>query len=188
MAEWAGESVIFSNRSLYPIYNVELLVRAAPEISKRIPNAKILIAGEGPENERLASLAGDLGVSDRVHFIGAVPHDRMPGYLRTASVYVSTAMSDGASVSLLEAMACGTFPVVTDIPANREWVEDGKNGFLFQSDDPAALAEKIVESINQADLRARAGEVNTQIVQQRAQWNMNVEKLLELYARILNGT
>ncbi len=183
--DWQGETVIFSNRSLYPIYNVELLVRAAPLIVEEIPGAVIVIAGEGPERERLVSLAAELGVADRVRFVGAVPHEEMPQYLRAASVYVSTALSDGASVSLLEAMACGTFPVVADIPANREWVEECRNGLLFRSGDAEALAEKVTESLGRPDLRSSAREVNVQVVQQRAQWSLNIEKLIQRYANVM---
>lgn len=180
-------NVIFGNRSLYPLYDVESLVRAAPRILAEVPDAKVLIAGEGPEGERLVSLAGELGVGGRVEFVGQVPHDSMPGYLRGAAVYVSTALSDGASVSLLEAMACGAFPVVADIPANREWIEDGENGFLFPPGDADALAEKVVECLGRPELRARAREVNVRIIEQRAQWRSNIEKLIELYSDVLEG-
>ena len=184
-AGWEGKAIIFSNRSLYPLYNVETLVRATPAILEKTPNAQIVIAGEGPEREKLASLASGLGVGDRVEFIGMIPHERMPEYLRGASVYVSTALSDGASVSLLEAMACGTFPVVADIPANREWIDDGTSGLLFPPESPDALAERIVESISQEGLRAKAREINVGLVEQKACWSSNVERLLELYAKVL---
>jgi glycosyltransferase involved in cell wall biosynthesis len=185
--EWAGTSVVFSNRSLYPLYNVELLVRAAPLVVREIPAAVVVIAGEGPERERLAALANKLGVADQVHFIGAVPHEQMPEYLRAASVYVSTALSDGASVSLLEAMACGTFPVVADIPANREWIEDGRTGDLFAPTEEQALAEAIVKSFRQPELRRQARERNVQSVHQKARWESNIDKLAELYADVLRG-
>ena len=181
---WSGESVVFSNRSLYPLYDVEALVRAAPAILEEISGAKIVIAGEGPEGKRLLSLADELGVAGHVQLVGAIPHARMPDCLRGAAVYVSTALSDGASVSLLEAMACGAFPVVADIAANREWIEDGKNGFLFPPKDSGALAEKVVESLNRRELRAQAQQINARIVEQRAQWSLNVEKLLALCEKV----
>jgi len=184
--DWDDGIVIFNNRSLYPLYDVEALVRAAPRILAEIPDAKVLIAGDGPEGERLASLARELGVAERVRFSGSIPHNRMPGYLRGASVYVSTALSDGASVSLLEAMACGAFPVVADIPANREWIRDGENGFLFPPGDAEALAKKVVECLNRPDLRAGAREVNARIIEQRAQWSSNIETLLALCERVMN--
>lgn len=180
---WIGEMVIFSNRSLYPVYDVETLVEATPAILEKFPHARIAIAGEGPESQRIASVAGDSGVGDRVRFMGSIAHEHMPEYLRAASVYVSTALSDGASVSLLEAMACGTFPVVADIPANREWIKDGENGFLFAPGDAKALARKIEDCLGRPALRERARETNARIINQRAQWNLNVEKLLALYEK-----
>lgn len=181
-----GKNVIFGNRSLYPLYDVEALVRAAPRIFAEVPDARVLIAGEGPEGERLASLAEQLGVAGRVSFTGSIPHDSMPGWLRGTSVYVSTAHSDGASVSLLEAMACGAFPVVADIAANREWITNGENGFLFPPGDAVALAEKVVECLGRPELRAKAREDNIRIVEQRAQWSSNIEKLLALCEQVMN--
>ncbi len=176
---------IFCNRSLYPVYNVELLIRAAPLILKEVPEARILIAGEGPEAERLASLVRTLELEDRIYLLGAIPHTQMPEYLRGATVYVSTALSDGASVSLLEAMACGVFPVVADIAANREWIKDGENGLLFNAHDASDLARRAVEALRQGDLRSRSRETNPQIVERKAQWKSNLKKLLLLYESVL---
>lgn len=181
---WDTETVIFSNRSLYPIYNVELLIKAAPAILEKHPKASVLIAGEGPEADSLLGLARQLNIEQDVRFLGSIPHDEMPRYLRGTSVYVSTALSDGASVSLLESMACGAFPVVADIPANREWIEDGKNGFLFPPEDADALTAKVIEGLEKPELREKARAMNTEIIRQRAQWKSNVEKLFELYDRI----
>lgn len=181
---WDERTIIFSNRSLYPLYSVDTLVRAVPAIVKKAPRAKIVIAGEGPERERLVSLAAELGVAEYVQFIGAIPHERMSDHLRGSAAYVSTALSDGASVSLLEAMACGAFPVVADIAANREWIEDGENGFLFPPERSDALAEKVLECLAREDLRAKAREINAGIVGQKARWDSNVDRLLGLYAEV----
>jgi len=181
-----AEHVVFSNRSLYPVYSVESLVRAVPMILEKTPEARVLIAGEGPEAGRLAALARELDVTGRIEFLGAVAHEQMPKYLRAASVYVSTALSDGASVSLLEAMACGTFPVVADIPANREWIEDGENGFLFPPGDARVLARKIEQGLMREPLRRKARETNIRLIEERAKWSSNVEKLLGLYETVMS--
>jgi glycosyltransferase involved in cell wall biosynthesis len=183
-AEWDAETVIFSNRSLYPVYDVQLLVKAAPLIVDKAPGTRICIAGTGPELHSISSLAESLGMSEQVQVLGEIPHEHMPKYLRSAAVYVSTALSDGASVSLLEAMACGAVPVVADIPANREWIRDGENGFLFPPGDSRALAEKIQQCLTRLDVRKKARDMNVRIIQQRAQWNLNVNKLLVLYEKV----
>jgi len=183
---WEGKAIVFSNRNHYPVYNVETLVKAARIVLEKAPNAEFVIAGEGPEKPNLMSLASELGVVERVGFVGSIPNEDMPEYLREAAVYVSTALSDGASVSLLEAMACGTYPVVADIAANREWIEDGKNGSLFEAGNAGALADRILEGIDDDHLRAKAREVNPRIIEQRAQWESNIEKLLGLCERAMS--
>jgi glycosyltransferase involved in cell wall biosynthesis len=183
---WTGKPIIFSNRSHYPIYDIETLVRAIPIVLDKAPEAEFVIAGEGPEKEKLMSLANKLGVGTCVEFIGTIDHERMPEHLRGAAAYVSTALSDGASVSLLEAMACGAYPVVADIPANREWIEDEANGLLFEPGDPGSLADKILMCIGEKFPTAEARAANARVIELRAQWDSNIEKLLGLCERVMN--
>jgi len=70
-----------------------------------------------------------------VQFLWRIPREKIPDLLNQADIYVSTSLYDATSVSLLEALASGAFPVVTDIPANREWISDGESGFLLPSLD-----------------------------------------------------
>jgi glycosyltransferase involved in cell wall biosynthesis len=120
--------IILSNRNLLPIYNVSLLIRAIPIVLKE-EKTKFFIAGDGSEKENLKSQVKNLNLSTSVQFLGRVPHKEMLNLLAQADIYVSTSLYDGTSVSLLEALASGAFPVVTDIPSNREWITDGNNGF-----------------------------------------------------------
>ena len=90
--------------------------------------------------------------------MGRVPHDRMPELLTQTDIYVSTSLSDGTSVSLLEAMASGVFPIVTDIPSNREWINDGENGFLVPAGKEINLADRIIGTIRNEGLMEKASE------------------------------
>jgi len=173
--------VVFSNRNLFPIYNVSTLIRAIPMILKEEPKIQFIIAGNGSEKEILRKAVEDLNVSNSVQFLGQVPHKDMPGLLAHSDIFVSTSPYDGTSVSLLEALACGTFPVVTDIPSNREWITDGKNGFLVPNGNETLLAEKIIDAIRNHKLLEEAGEKNQRIAERRACWKGNVRKIRELY-------
>ena len=108
----------------------------------------------------------------------------MPDLLANHHIYVSTARSDTTSVSLLEAMACGLFPVVTDIPANREWIDDGHNGRLFPAGDAAALGQALVGAWSEAGLRRAARERNLEIVRSRARWQDTMEGPRRLMRRL----
>jgi L-malate glycosyltransferase len=174
---------IVSNRNLLPIYNVSLLIRAIPIILKEEPKTKFLIAGDGTEKESLQREAESLNINSCVEFLGRVPHEEMPNLLFQADIYVSTSPYDGTSVSLLEALASGTFPVVTDIPANREWIVDGDNGFLVPKENENFLAKKILEAIRDRRLLREACDKNRVIVKERAYWTENIKRIKELYEK-----
>jgi glycosyltransferase involved in cell wall biosynthesis len=105
----------------------------------------------------------------------------MPSLLEKTDVYVSTSLSDGTSVSLLEAMASGAFPVVTDIAANKEWIADGINGFLVPIEDEASLANKIVQSLRDEELTERARHTNWEVVREKAYLKHHMEHLRTIY-------
>jgi len=184
----ASQPVVISTRSLYPVYNVETLVKAIPLILKEIPEAKFIIAGRGEEQSYLENLAQELGISSDVRFIGWVSHDRLPEYLALADVYVSTSLSDGTSNSLLEAMACEIAPVVTDLPANRGWVTDSENGFIVAVADTRALAERIIYLIKDKELRKRFGKISREIIKDKAEYHKEMEKREKIYQELIRST
>jgi glycosyltransferase involved in cell wall biosynthesis len=182
-----GQSfTILSNRQLQPIYNISLLIRAIPMVLKEEPNAKFIIAGIGSERENLEKQVEDLDISSRVQFLGWVNHEEMPKLLSRADIYVSTSLDDGTSVSLLEAMASGAFPIVTDILSNREWISDGENGFLVPLSEERILARKIVEAIRNQDLIERSRDKNFRLIKEKALWPVTIAKTKEIYKMALD--
>jgi L-malate glycosyltransferase len=177
-------STILSNRNLLPIYNVSLLIRAIPVVLKEEPKTKFLIAGEGSEKENLKNEVENLNLSTSVQFLGRVPHEEMPNLLAQTDIYVSTSLYDGTSVSLLEALASGAFPVVTDIPSNREWIVDGKNGFLVPIDEAGILASRIIDAIRNRYFLENSQSGNLLIVERKAFWPTNIKKLEEIYSSL----
>jgi glycosyltransferase involved in cell wall biosynthesis len=177
--------VILSNRNLQPLYNVSHLIRAIPRVLKEEPHARFLIAGDGQERAALEKEAGLLGISSSLQFLGKVPHEEILQLLAAADIYVSTSLQDGASVSLLEAMAAGVFPVVTDIPANREWIREKENGFLVVPNDEVGLARKIVAAIRETDLSLSARKANRELVAQKAHACRAITGLLAEYERLM---
>jgi glycosyltransferase involved in cell wall biosynthesis len=172
---------ILSNRNLLPIYNVSLLVRAIPMVLKEEPDTKFLIAGEGSEKEVLEREAKDLNIHSYIKFLGRVPHEEMPNLLAKADIYVSTSLHDGTSVSLLEAMGSGAFPIVTNIPSNREWVMDGENGFLVPVNDERYLANKIIDAIRDKGLLEEGCKRNKLLVKEKALWQVCIERIKNIY-------
>jgi glycosyltransferase involved in cell wall biosynthesis len=177
----SGLPTVICIRSLRPLYNVEMLVKAIPLVLKHAPQVRFVIAGDGVQRDYLENLAASLGASQNINFVGYVLHDELPGYLASADIYVSTSLSDSASLSLQEAMACELAPVVTDLPGNREWINDGENGFIVPQNDHQALAKKIIYLVDNTEIRAEFGKINRKMIEERAEYDKEMEKLEKLY-------
>lgn len=182
--EHDGKTVVVSNRHLLPLYNVDCLIRAIPYVVRDFAEVSFLIAGDGERRPALESMVHRMGLRPWVRFLGTISHQQMPGILKSSQIYVSTSLSDGASVSLLEAMACGLFPIVTDIPANREWIRHGYNGFLVPPDNEFALADRIRLALKDETMRKRAGRVNMRLAREGASWGEICKTLKDVYQRL----
>ncbi len=176
---------ILSNRNLLPIYNVSLLIRAIPIVLKELPETRFRIAGDGTEKNVLERQVKNLNINSSVEFLGRVPHEEMPNLLSQAEIYVSTSLHDGTSVSLLEAMGSGAFPIVTDIPANREWIITGQNGFLVPVDEERCLAARIIDAIRDEELVRESRTRNSSIVREKVVWPVTIERIKNIYSNLL---
>jgi glycosyltransferase involved in cell wall biosynthesis len=109
----------------------------------------------------------------------------MPKWFRAADTYVSCTQSDGTSISLLEAMATGLPVVVSDIPSNREWVVEEQNGWLASPRSAEQFADRLLRAARLSPEQRRLfSERNRRIVDDRADWDRNFPKLLEMYERL----
>ncbi len=177
--------MVISLRSLRPLYDIESLVRAAPLILEQVPQARLIIAGDGEQRNDLENLAASLGVSEQILFVGAIPNSDLPRYLASADVYVSTSLSDaGLAASTAEAMACGLPVVITDFGDNRQWVQDGEGGFLIPLKSPTVLAEKVVHLLKNPDLRTRWGQINRRVIEERNNYHKEMAKVERIYLRL----
>jgi glycosyltransferase involved in cell wall biosynthesis len=180
---------VISLRNLEPVYDVETLIKSAPLVAKEIPKTKFLIAGKGSEEKKLRELAKSLGVLDSVEFIGFIQNDRLPEYLNSIDVYVSTALSDaGIAASTAEAMACGLPVIVTDVADNRMWVKDGVNGFIVPVKDPEALAQRIIDLLKNEGIRGRFGNINRKIIEERNDYYKEMAKMEDIYRELVRRT
>jgi glycosyltransferase involved in cell wall biosynthesis len=183
-----GRARVVSTRNLHPIYDVGLLVEAAPRVRERL-DALFVICGAGPDRARLEERVSRLGLAPNFAFKGKLSSEEIARELRAADVYVSTSKSDSTSVSLLEAMASGAIPVVTDLPANREWITDRENGLIVKERTPRALASAILEALESPDFVAGAREINYLVINERGLWRENMKRVEEAFLALArNGT
>jgi len=180
---WEDKVIVVSCRWHELTYNVESLVDAIPIATKENDACRFLIVGEGSLTAHLKRKALDMGIDKYVRFTGRVARNDLIKYLNASDIYVSTSLSDGASASLLEAMCCRLAVVVTDIPANREWITSGQNGFLFPCKDSANLAKDILYLTNE-DQRRILGSEALNTIRTKVNWHKNLQMLNDTVERL----
>lgn len=179
--------VILSTRGLTPTYNQDVMVAALPAIRQAVPGAVLVIKYNTCEPNYLARVqttVARLGLTEAVCFVNAAPHHELAAYYALADVFVSIASSDSTPVSLLEAMACGATPVVSDLPALREWVADGVNGFCVPAHDPAALAAAVVRALSEPALRRGIAAANVRLIAERADHRAQMDAMETIYSQL----
>ena len=179
------ELSIISTRNHLPLYRVQDLLEAALHLGERITDFRLTIAGQGSQSEELKEFCHTKGLCDRVTFTGRGKPDHLARLLCQHRIYVSTSPAEGSSVSLLEAMACGCLPIVTDIAANREWITHERNGLLYPAGDTKALAEQILRAAGDDTLFQRAQAEGPRIVARRGCWSRQIEILDSCYRAAL---
>jgi glycosyltransferase involved in cell wall biosynthesis len=178
--------VITSTRNFETVYNIPHLINSISEAKKKIPNIHLNLIGVGSLKTDIEKLIGEKGLTKNITFYGKVPQTKIAEVLNQSHLFVSVSLSDGNNISLNEAMACGTFCIATEIPANTQWMEDGVNGFLVKIDDIAGLADKIVISYQHYDeLQNKAVPLNKKIIAERAIWATNMQKVEEKYQSLI---
>jgi glycosyltransferase involved in cell wall biosynthesis len=166
-------------RRLFQKNGVEYLVRAIPLIQREV-EVEALLVGDGPERERLERLAHELGVADRIHFLGARPNHEMPALYATAEVAVFPSLMEATSVAALEAMSCGLPVAASRVGGLPEIVDEG-NGTLFESADPEDLAARTIALLRRPELAAAGEEGRRRVVE-----NWSLERLARRHLEIYN--
>jgi glycosyltransferase involved in cell wall biosynthesis len=128
------------------------------------------------------------GLRDCVRIIDGVAYEDLSDLYRLATVSVSVPFSDGTSMSVLEAMASGSAPIVSDLPSLREWIRDGWNGYLVAPSGKDALAQRIVQLLKDVELRETFAVRNLELIRQRAEQASEMVRMEELYRHALKET
>ncbi len=180
---WQNNTVLLSMRSFEKLYDVACILEGFLIAVKEKPELRLMIFGQGSQEEQLKKIAAQSGESDKIYFGGTVPLEQLPEVYRSADVYVSASHSDGASVSLMEALACGLPVLASDIPGNREWITPGENGWLFEIGNSTRLSQYLIEFGKESDTTKMMKKANRKLAEDRANWSKNFPVLLDAYEK-----
>ena len=169
---------------LVPRKGQDTLIRALPGVLARIPDAVLLIVGDGPYRADLERLAAGTGVADSVRFTGAVPWAELPAHYGAGDVYAMPCRTrrggldvEGLGIVYLEASATGLPVVAGDSGGAPDAVLEGETGYVVPGRDLAALTERLLTLLQDPALRARLGARGREWVEQNWRWDLLAHRL-----------
>ena len=178
------QNIILSNRLHKPLYNIDKIIIGFSKliVDSKYSDYKLVIAGNGSDTNKLKHLVHRLGLTTQVEFIGMVNYTELINWYRIARLFVSIPSSDATSLSVLEAIGYGCYPILSNLPANLEWVINQINGTICEN--VAELDQDIIsaiETINDAEKYQKTAQFNYDLIRQKAVFENNLEKFIALY-------
>ena len=176
--------VIVNPRGFRTYVRNDTFFKSIPMILEHIPNS-IFLCPAMKDVGKAERWISRLGIEGAVHLLPKLSPGEMGDVFRRAQVSVSPSEHDGTPNTLLESMACGCFPISGDLKSIREWVEHGSNGLLIDPSDPTHLANAVIDSFRQPELRERAREKNIELISARAVRSSVMQRAESFYERFV---
>ncbi len=176
--------IVLFNRHFEPVYGVNYLLDAFRKFCADKNDVLLIMLSDGSGKNDVLKYITENGLDEQVQVIRRVPNKELPEFLNASDVYVSPSLSDGTSLSLLEAMACGKGLILTKLPAIQEWVNN-ENGLLISPHNSEELCESLNKYYYQRELIETHGNRSILIANERADWDRNYEKLKVIYEALL---
>lgn len=174
--------IIICTRGFEPIYNNKYLIEGLSLLPQEFTrNLEVFFTSGGSllsEVKSFASANIQPDLLKRIYFLDGVSDSKLVKILSSAHIYVSLSLSDGSSISLIEALSCGIFPVLSNIPANREWI-DSESGILVSLNKPKQLALALEEAIQNKEWREQVALKNRKKVILKANAFINTQELID---------
>lgn len=176
---------IFLAAILYKIKGIDLLIKAIPLVIKLFPDLDVRIAGSGPQEEELKALAKRLNLEKHIKFLGFIHEEEKYQYYKACKIVVIPSRWDCQPFALFDAAASGKPVIASRIGGLQDTVDDGKTGFLFESEDIKDLANKIITLLKDEKLREEMGKAAKEKIKQY-EWSKIAEKTVEIYNEVIS--
>jgi glycosyltransferase involved in cell wall biosynthesis len=181
----SGALIITAASHIHPQKRLDMLVRAMPAIKKEIPEAHMIIAGDGPERTTLQSLIEKLGMVECVQILSG--DNRVELICAASDLSVQPSAGEGLSGSAIEAMACGLPLVATPCGGLAEVPEDGVSGVLVHNQTPEGLADAIIPMLQDHDKRKRMGKAARERAEKVFDVRRTAQEIISIYKELLNS-
>lgn len=174
-------------RSLHPEYQHDLILKAFSILKQNKIPFTLTIIGDGIELKRLQNMVKTFDIENEVVFTGRIDNHEIPIYLQKSNFYISMPATEGVSASLFEAMACGCFPIVSDLPGNRYWIQQKVNGILVASENAIKLAAELEWAFKNNGFTQEAVLANRKFIEENANYETNMKKIALKYHDLISA-
>lgn len=181
-----AQAQLLVTRNLEPIYDIATALRAFALVGARYPDARLTVAGSGPDRAALEELAAQLGIAERVRFTGRLDNAELPALYRAAGIVVNASRVDNMPISLLEAMASGVPIVSTNVGGIPHVVEHEATALLVPPGEPVAMANAIIRVLGDRQLALRLRAAGIEAVERYA-WPKVRDEWFDAYARAIEA-
>lgn len=174
-------------KGLEKIYGIDTLIKAVSIVSEKIgkENVRVIIVGDGTEENNLKELAQSLDLNDNIDFVGRVENSQVPYYINKCDTICLCSHSESFGVAALEASACERPVIATGVGGLKEVVKDNITGLAFEDNNEVQLAEKIISIYNNREKAKVMGKQGRQMVLEEYDWENNVKVMKDLYDTLL---
>ena len=179
--------LLIITRNLETIYGIDLAIRAMPEILTIHPNARLVIAGSGPEQQALESLAESLGIIQQIEFCGRLGRQQIASLYRQADLMINPSRIDNSPNSIIEALGSGLPVVSTRAGGIPKLVKHDETALLVDLESPEAIAKATLQLLADPELRHRYSENGIEF-SRRFQWQQVKTDLLQVYQQAQDGS
>jgi glycosyltransferase involved in cell wall biosynthesis len=176
---WENKIILIMTRSFKSIYDHKTFLKAFEFCIKKNRELRLILIGEGYLKKEILGQLDNIG-KNYYKYYGFCSPIEISNYLNASDIYVNSSLSDGASCSMLEAMACGLPVITTNIFVNYEWVKYGENGFIFSKRSSEEMSEYILKLAEDVDLRNKMHKNNVKLSKEFANWDRNFDMLNKL--------
>ncbi len=182
-----GDRVVLSVSNLICTKGIDLNIRAVSHLVGKYPDLRYVVVGDGSLKKSLQRLAHELGLKEKVEFVGRLPHEKVMEYMTNCEIFSLPSWQEGFGVAYIEAMAHGKPVIACRGEGSEDFIEHGKTGMLVKPRDVNSLVEALDFLLSHPEKAKAMGERARKLVLENFTWEKNAEKTISVYEEVLRG-
>lgn len=183
-ADIGGNPKICTVARLVPWKGIDLIIKAVPDLLKSYPGLTLYVLGDGPQRQELEMLSSKLGVRNAVRFTGILPRREVLGILKASDLFILNSRYEGLPHTVIEAMACGTPVIASNIRGTDEVIKDGTTGLLVDTDREDGIHDRVLYALENRDRMEVMKRNAFRMIQENFTWDRAAKEAEILFSKM----